>query len=81
MCNIKYIIHYIGIVFAFSANREVFGDPFRWQTCKQFHYYNDYSDDCMQYCSDYKYLGLVLNEFLDYNMTAKSVAYYQLIER
>lgn len=28
----------------------------------------------IQYCSDYKYLGLVLNEFLDYNVTAKSVA-------
>ena len=25
-------------------------------------------------CSDYKYLDLVLNEFLDYNITAKSVA-------
>jgi hypothetical protein len=31
-------------------------------------------DDYIQYCSDYKYLGLVLNEFLDYNSTAKSVA-------
>jgi hypothetical protein len=31
-------------------------------------------DDCIQNCSDYKYLGLVLNEFLDYNITAKSVA-------
>ena len=31
-------------------------------------------DDYIQYCSDYKYLGLVLNEFLNYNITAKSVA-------
>ena len=39
VCKIKYIINYIGIVFAFSANREVFNGPIWWQICKQFHYY------------------------------------------
>jgi len=28
VCKIEYIINYIDIVFAFSANREVFGDKF-----------------------------------------------------
>jgi hypothetical protein len=45
VCKIKYIINYIDIVFAFSANREVFGGPVRGQICKQFHYYKTHRTD------------------------------------
>jgi hypothetical protein len=45
VCKIKYIINYIGIAFAFTANREVFNGPVRWQICKQFHYYKTHRTD------------------------------------
>jgi hypothetical protein len=47
---------------------------FRSQSIPKSEFVFTCGDDCIQYCSDYKYLGLVLNEFLDYNITAKSVA-------
>ena len=47
---------------------------FRTQSMPKSEFVYKCGDDCIQYCSDYKYLGLVLNVFLDYNSTAKSVA-------
>ena len=47
---------------------------FRSQSIPKSEFVFTCGDDCIQYCSDHKYLGLVLNEFLDYNITAKSVA-------
>ena len=47
---------------------------FRPQSIPKSEFVYKCGDDCIQYCSDHKYLGLVLNEFLDYKSTAKSVA-------
>lgn len=47
---------------------------FRQKSCPRSDMVFRCGDIDIQYVSEYKYLGLVLNEFLDYNVTAKAAA-------